>query len=55
MRNPLPSDATADSTSVAELTVKAFIMRLGETAPAPGSGAAGAPATTGARCVRVSD
>jgi Formiminotransferase-cyclodeaminase len=44
MRNPPPSDATADSTSVAELTVIEFITRLGETTPAPGSGAAGAVA-----------
>lgn len=44
MRNPPPSDTTADSRSVAELTLMEFITRLGETAPAPGSGAAAAVA-----------
>jgi hypothetical protein len=40
--NSPPSDATADSTPVAQLTVIEFVTRLGTATPAPGSGAAGA-------------
>jgi Formiminotransferase-cyclodeaminase len=42
--NAPPSDATADSPPVAELTVIEFVTRLGTAMPAPGSGAAGAVA-----------
>jgi hypothetical protein len=44
MRNPPLSDAAANSTSVAGLTVIEFITRLGDPTPAPGSGAAAAVA-----------
>ena len=42
MPSPPPADATAGSTSVANLTLIEFVARLGDVTPAPGSGAAGA-------------